>query len=106
MTAGDICTGSLVCFLLLLLLLLLLLSAGYGKNLLSQGIQFLPLGLVQPPHSHGSKMEGRGGVAGRAQDSTAQQQEAVAERIKLDKSNIILLGPTGCGKCPMGMVRD
>ena len=79
--------------------MLLLSAAGYGKNLVSQGVQFLPRGLV--PQSRGTKLEGKGGATSRAQESRTQQQEVeteTAEEIKLDKSNIILLGPTGCGE--------
>ena len=54
---------------------------------------------MQPPQSRGTRLEGK---RGRGSQARAQEQDDAGtdteEEIKLEKSNIILLGPTGCGE--------
>lgn len=68
-------------------------AAEYGKNMSSR-LKLLSKGLVQLPQKHKAPSEPRGerGVA-QSSDSASEEEH----HIKLDKSNIILLGPTGCG---------
>ena len=67
--------------------------AAYARGLLSQGIQMLP---------QGRRPQLLGGGAGVGVATPLPASSAPAEmsddHIRLDKSNIILLGPTGCGE--------
>ena len=64
--------------------------AGYGKNMLTGQFQLLPVGLGQDTKKSAQATPTSG------QDEANDKANDV---IKLDKSNIVLLGPTGCGKC-------
>ena len=63
--------------------------AGYSKELLAAGIQSFPHGLQHTTH---------GTHTGHLHDSSVKPSSTTQTRgIKLEKSNILLLGPTGCG---------
>lgn len=77
--------------------------AGYGKNLLSHGIQFIPKGLIgTPSQSRAPEAQSRApetqSRAPEAQSGAPEAQDSTEHHVRLDKSNIILLGPTGCGE--------
>ena len=61
-------------------------SGAYAKGLLAQGIQVLPQGYTQTSP---------GTVTGEQEEQKSGSGQS--EGLKLEKSNIILLGPTGCG---------
>lgn len=65
--------------------------AGYGKghSLISGRLELIPKEMLQAPHRATHRSE-------RAQTPEPEDED---DTIKLDKSNIILLGPTGCGMC-------
>lgn len=65
--------------------------AGYGKNLISGRLELLHKRVMQTPQ----KAAQTAPTSGRSQAAEAEEEE---DAIKLDKSNIILLGPTGCGE--------
>lgn len=68
-------------------------SESSGKNIVSKGIQFLPA--VGVTSVRGSAAPESEGVATQAQEAAGSAGEG---QVRLDKSNIILLGPTGCGE--------
>lgn len=65
--------------------------------MIAKSIQFLPAGFM-PGSTEGKSDRPGTGVAAESQE-TASEADSEEEQIKLDKSNIILLGPTGCGEC-------
>ena len=68
---------------------------------MSGRLKLLSKGLIQLPQQHKTPSEPRSerGVAQSPAASKEEEEEEEEEHhIKLDKSNIILLGPTGCGK--------
>ena len=73
-------------------------AAGYGKNVVSKSIQFLPAA----GSARGSATPESEGVARPAQEAAGPAMEG---QVRLDKSNIILLGPTGCGESGSGWGR-
>ena len=67
-------------------------SAGYSKdNLLSAGIPHFPHSFQ--PTTHGTQMGG-----GESAPSSKTSAKTKTSGMKLEKSNILLLGPTGCGE--------
>ena len=59
-------------------------------------IQQLPPGFQ--PTTHGTHIGTHPDGESQPSNSTSSSLKARGSRIKLDKSNILLLGPTGCGK--------
>ncbi len=67
-----------------------LLTGAYAKGLLAQGVEMLPQGYT--PTSYGT-------MTGEHKEEEPVSMETTTEGgVRLDKSNIILLGPTGCGE--------
>ena len=56
----------------------------------------LPTGLMQTSHGRQGKLD--------AENETAESLDT--DHVKLDKSNIILLGPTGCGEFVVSYVHS
>lgn len=69
-------------------------TPGYDRNLITSRLQLLPRGLVHTSNATQSKPTS---AHVHATEPPLEEDE-VEDGIKLDKSNIILMGPTGCGK--------
>ena len=61
--------------------------------MINKGIQFLPGGFLLSRGSVHDEAEG-----GQTSSSPVQAPVSDEDQVKLDKSNIILFGPTGCGE--------
>ncbi|XP_064391315.1 ATP-dependent Clp protease ATP-binding subunit ClpX-like [Halichondria panicea] len=65
-------------------------TSAYAKGLLAQGVDMLPQGYT--PTSYGTM------IGENKEEESVSMETTTDSGVRLDKSNIILLGPTGCGK--------